>query len=130
MPAKPSGEIKTRIVNSVQKNGDTYVLERQTIYDKDKKHNKILSTKLLSKIPKGTENPAPTRPKKSKTTKIGDSPTDKSASERNIAAEGTRIGMMCIIDHLGAVSSIDDALYSNTDIGTAQKIIGDIQDNS
>jgi hypothetical protein len=45
MPAKPSGEVKTRIINSLQKNGDTYVLERKTIYDADKKHNKVLSTK-------------------------------------------------------------------------------------
>jgi|GEM_PF-3312168 len=28
MPAKSSGEIKTRIIHSPQKNGDIYVLER------------------------------------------------------------------------------------------------------
>lgn len=31
--------------------------------------------------------------------------------------------MMDIIDHIGTVSGIDDAIYSSTDIGTAQKII-------
>ena len=31
MPAKPSGEIKTKIVHQTQKNGDIYVLERKTI---------------------------------------------------------------------------------------------------
>jgi transposase len=123
MPAKPSGEIKTRIINSVQKNGDTYVLERKTIYDEDKKHNKVLSTKLLSKIPKGTENPVPTRPKKPKTSNNGDSPAEKAAVADGITAERVRVGMMNIIGHMGAVSGIDSALYSHTDIGTAQKII-------
>lgn len=31
--------------------------------------------------------------------------------------------MMDIIDHIGSVSGIDDAVYSSTDMGTAQKII-------
>ena len=44
MPAKPSGEIKTNIVHQPQKNGDIYVLERQTIYDPEKKYNKVLRT--------------------------------------------------------------------------------------
>ena len=69
MPAKASGEIKTRIVLDPQKNGDIYVLERQTVYDPDKKWNRVLSTKLLSKIPKGSEIPVPTRPKKVHTNK-------------------------------------------------------------
>jgi hypothetical protein len=40
MPAKPSGEIKTRIVHNTQKNGDVYVYERKTVYDSVKKYNK------------------------------------------------------------------------------------------
>lgn len=50
MPAKPSGEIKTKIIHQPQKNGDIYVLERQTIYDPVKKYNKVLSSKLIGKI--------------------------------------------------------------------------------
>ena len=69
MPAKPSGEIKTKIIHQPQKNGDIYVLERKTIYDPDKKYNKVLSSKLIGKIPKGEKNPVPTRPKKRKATK-------------------------------------------------------------
>ena len=57
MPAKPSGEIKTKIVHQTQKNGDIYVLERKTIYDPEKKYNRVLSSKLLSKIPKGQTEP-------------------------------------------------------------------------
>ena len=47
MPARPSGEVKTKIVHQPQKNGDIYVLERQTIYIPEKKYNKALSTKLI-----------------------------------------------------------------------------------
>lgn len=42
MPAKPSGEIKTHIVHSTQKNGDVYVYERRTVYDSTKKYNRVL----------------------------------------------------------------------------------------
>ena len=35
MPAKPSGEIKTKIIHQTQKNGDIYVLERKTIAKND-----------------------------------------------------------------------------------------------
>ena len=71
MPAKPSGEVKTKTIHQTQKNGDIYVLERQTIYDPEKKYNKVLSTKLIAKIPKDGKIPVPTRPKRSKGTKSG-----------------------------------------------------------
>ena len=46
MPAKPSGEIKVRTIKSKQKNGDIYIRERRTIYDPEKKCNKVLSTRM------------------------------------------------------------------------------------
>ena len=116
MPAKPSGEIKTRIIHNAQSNGDTYVLERQTIYDPVKKYNKVLKTKLLSRIPKDSKIPVPTRPKKAKLDK-------ESKSSGEITASRDHVGMMELIDHIGTASGIDDGVYSNTDIGTAQKII-------
>ena len=116
MPAKPSGEIKVRTVNCKQKNGDIYVLERRTIYDPKKKYNKILSTKLLSKIPKGSQITVPTRPKRRKGGKSPDSAAALSASRKHI-------GMMEIIDHIGKVTGIDGSIYSHTDEGTAQKIL-------
>ena len=116
MPAKPSGEIKTKLIHQPQKNGDTYVLERKTIYDPDKKYNKVISTKLISKIPKGETIAVPTRPKRSKTSKSNE-------KSEIITAERKRIGMMEIINHIGSVSGIDDAIYASTDIGTAQKIL-------
>lgn len=53
MPAKPSGKVKTALVNVTQKNGDIYVMERQSVYDQDKKYYRIISSKLIAKIPKG-----------------------------------------------------------------------------
>lgn len=116
MPAKPSGEIKTRVVPVTQKNGDIYLMERQTLYDPIKKYNRILSSKLISKIPKGEKDPAPTRPKAPKGSNSEYKPGKLSASRM-------RIGMMDIIDHIGTVSGIDAAVYASADAGTAQKII-------
>ncbi len=116
MPAKPSGEIKTRTIRQRQKNGDIYILERQTLYDPDLKYNKVLSTRLTGKIPKGSEIPVPTRPKRRKKSESDDDPEIVTASRKHV-------GMMDIIDHIGSESGIDDAIYSSTDIGTAQKII-------
>ena len=116
MPAKPSGQIKTSVIKKPQKNGDIYILERKTIYDPEKKYTKVLSTKLISKIPKGSEIPVPTRPKRRKKSVLD-------AKSEIVSAKRAHVGMMDIIDHIGTVSGIDDAIYSSTDIGTAQKII-------
>ena len=116
MPAKASGEVKTRTVRQPQKNGDIYVLERRTLYDPESKQTRVLSTKLMSKIPKGSETPVSTRPKRPK---IENMPEIKGG----ITATRVRIGMMEIIDHIGIASGIDEGIYSNTDAGTAQKIV-------
>ena len=116
MPAKPSGEIKTQIIHQTQKNGDIYVLERKIKYDPEVKYNRILSTKLISKIPKGETIPVATRPKRSKSNK-------SNAKNEIVSAKRKHVGMMDIIDHIGSVSGIDDAVYASMDIGTAQKII-------
>ena len=116
MPAKPSGEIKTITVRVRQKNGDIYVVERRTIYDPLKKRNRILSSKLLSKIPKNSEIEVPTRPKRPKS-------EDPEQKNEIVKASRKHTGMMDIIAHIGETSGIDDAIYGATDRGTAQKII-------
>ena len=102
-------------------------MERKTLYDAEKKYNKVISTKLVAKIPKGTENPVPTRPKKAKIVKdtgmIPISDGSNGSTSNQIVASRMRIGMMDIIDHIGKMSGIDDAIYANTDTGTAEKII-------
>lgn len=116
MPAKPSGKVKTALVNVTQKNGDIYVMERQSVYDQDKKYYRIISSKLIAKIPKGEKNPVPTRPKRPNGSK-------KEQKSKKLSAVRMHVGMMDIIQHIGSVSGIDDAIYASTDIGTAQKII-------
>jgi len=116
MPAKASGEIKTRTIRSTQKNGDIYILERQTVYDHDKKYDRIINTKLVAKIPKGSDAPIKTRAKRADSDKKSELNTDLTASR-------VRVGMMDIIDHIGSASGIDAAIYRNTDTGTAQKLI-------
>ena len=116
MPAKPSGEVKTKIVRVPQKNGDIYLMERQTQYDPVKKYNRVISSKLVSKIPKGEKDPVPTRPKAAKGHR-------SEAKSGKLSASRIRVGMMDIVDHIGTVSGIDAAVYASTDLGTAQKII-------
>ncbi len=119
MSKKTSEKVKTITVKNRQKNGDIYVLERKVVYLPEKKYNKVLSTKLISKIPKNGESAIPTRAKGSKKSKS----TELMDNSSKLVATRNHIGMMAIIDHIGKVSGIDNALYDNTDIGTAQKII-------
>ena len=56
-----------------QKNGDIYIMERQTLYDPEKKYNRILSSRLIAKIPKGEKTPVPTRSKRPKGEKLSQS---------------------------------------------------------
>ena len=70
MPAKASCEIKTRTIKQPQKNGDIYVIERQTQYDPVKKYNVVLSSRIIGKIPKGETSVVATRPKRSSREKV------------------------------------------------------------
>lgn len=120
MPAIASGKVKIRTIKQKQKNGDTYVLERHIVYDTNTKNNKVISSKLVAKIKKGEETPVATRPKRKKTEKVEIS-GNASDSIGTVVATRNKVGMMDIIDHIGRVSGIDDAIYHNTDIGTGQK---------
>ena len=119
MPAKASGEIKVRTVHQAQKNGDTYVIERRTLYDPAKKYNVVLSSRIIGKIPKGGDTVVPTRPKRAKKEKASNSDVPAPA----VSATRTKVGMMDIIDYIGKTSGIDAAIYNNTDLGSAQKIL-------
>ena len=116
MARKRSDEIVTRTIRQRQKNGDIYVIERKCRYDPEKKYNVVLSSKIVGKIPLGQDQVVPTRPKRPNGEKV-------SISDHPLIASRMRVGMMDIIDHIGKVSGIDDAIYANTDIGTAQKIL-------
>ena len=47
MPAKASCEVKIRTVHQPQKNGDIYVLERQTRYDPK---SRVISTQNIRRL--------------------------------------------------------------------------------
>ena len=117
MARKHSGEIVTRTIRQRQKNGDIYVIERKTQYDPEKKFNVVLSSKIIGKIPLGQNQVVPTRPKRPNREKVSNLPAPF------LTARRMRIGMMDIIDHIGKASGIDEAIYANTDLGTAQKIL-------
>lgn len=119
MPRKASGEIKTRTIHQPQKNGDIYVIERQTRYDPEKKYNVVLSNCLIGKIPKGGTSIVPTRPKRPRGEKVSNSAMPVTV----MTASRKKVGMMDIIDHIGASSGIDAAIYNSTDTGTAQKLL-------
>ena len=119
MPAKASREIKTRTVRQPQKNGDIYVIERQTQYDPVKKYNVVLSSRIVGKIPKGETSVVPTRPKR----RSGEKVSNSNVPDPPVNASRRKVGMMDIIDHLGKASGIDDAIYASTDQGTAKKIL-------
>ena len=119
MPAKASCEIKTRTVRQAQKNGDIYVIERQTQYDPVKKYNVVLSSHIVGKIPKGGTSVVPTRPKR----RVGEKVSISNVPDSPVKATRRKVGMMDIIDHIGKASGIDDAIYASTDQGTAEKIL-------
>ena len=102
MARKHSEETVTRIIRQRQKNGDIYVIERQTRYDPEKKYNVVLSSKIIGKIPLGQNQVVPTRPKWPSGEKVSNLPTPL------LTASRMRVGMMDIIDHIGRVSGIDD----------------------
>ena len=108
MPHIANKEPRVSTVRVTQKNGDIYILERKTMYDEKKKYNRILSSRLIAKIPKGGDTPVPTRPKRAKSM----SPDGKAG---NLTASRMRVGMMDIIAHVGEVSGIDSAVYAATD---------------
>lgn len=116
MPRVSNKEPRKMTVKVPQKNGDIYLIERVIVYDEKKKYNRVLSSRLIAKIPKDEFTPVPTRPKRGKPpvmdTKVG-----------ILSASRVRVGMMDIIAHIGDVSGIDSAIYAATDRGTAQKII-------
>ena len=116
MPRIANKEPRVCTVKVAQKNGDIYIIERKTMYDEKKRYNRVLSSKLIAKIPKGGDKPVSTRPKRAKLPVLD-------VEVGNLTASRMRVGMMDIIAHIGDVSGIDSAIYDATDPGTAQKII-------
>lgn len=150
MPRDGPSKTNTSLVRERKSNGYTYVYERTTAYDPNCKYTRTLSKKLLGKIPPGGTEMVPTRPKAPPGSKTAskqpivnidvhtDVDTTSTASAESVVltgnasgtADGTiyavrkHTGMMDIIEHIGSISGIDNAVYEACpDKGTAQKII-------
>ena len=83
---------KNRDNTKKQKNGDIYIYERQTVYDPEKKYNRILNSKLIAKIPKGSEEMIPTHHRQAE--------TGRKDIKKKTSPADRHIGMMDIIDFL------------------------------
>lgn len=114
MPKKASLEPKTAKISVPQKNGSVYIYERITQYDPEKKYNRVLSSRLIGKIPQGEADMVPTRGKKT---------SGNSSSRRIGSASAKRVGVTDILDWIGKESGIDQDLYNATNKATASKII-------
>ena len=112
MSAKASSEIKTIRVQQKQKNGDIYVIERKIRYDLEKKYNVVQSSKVIGKIVKGSTEIVPTRSKKKH---IDNQVNIEKETSNTLTATRLKTGMMDIIDHIGKVSGIDDAIYESSE---------------
>lgn len=93
-------------------NGDVYVYERITGYDPKTQKTKTLSTRLLGKIPAGSDEMIPTRPRK-KPSEDKDVP---------ISAERSHHGLRSILDWIGRESGIDADLRKCFSEGDALKL--------
>ena len=105
-----SSKIKTSIIKLSRDNGDVYLIERNYVYDPILKRNKNISSHIISKIPKGSTKPIPTRSIR------------KKSPEKSLSQE-CEINMLDIIDHMGKLSGIDENLYATTDNIKAKQII-------
>ena len=123
MPKKPTGKVTKSQAKIKQKNGDIYIYEREYQYDPIKKKTIRITNRLMSKIPNGKVESVPTRPKQNLTgASLAEMPSDGLA-DSNTNASRQHTGMTDILNHVGRVSGIDDALLSSTGEGTALKIM-------
>jgi len=92
-------------------NGDIYVYERITAYNKKTKKSYTVSQKLKGKIKSGTHEIVTTRPKKRK-------------GERSVSgAERRHTGLTDILEWIGSTSGIDEDVLSSLSDGDAAKTL-------
>ncbi len=92
-------------------NGDIYVYERITAYDKKTKKTYTVSQTIKGKIQSGTQKIVPTRPKKRK------------GEEGTIDATRLHTGLTDILEWVGKASGIDDDIVSSFSEGDAAKLL-------
>ena len=123
MPKKPTGKVNKKRTEVPQKNGDIYIYDREYQYYPEIKKTKRISNKLISKIPKGSMKMVPTRPKRKSADEFLDRGQGDVTATSNTFASRQHTGLTDILNHVGKISGIDDALLASTDNGTALKIM-------
>jgi transposase len=123
MSRKPTGKVIRNRAEVPQKNGDIYIYEREYQYDPEIKKTKRISNKLVAKIPKGMGEEVQTRPKRKPMDKTPARNQCDGTLDSNIYASRQHTGLTDLLDHVGSVSGMDDALLSSTDKGTALKMM-------
>jgi len=111
MAKEESGKTHTGERRERRPNGDIYVYERVTAYDKKTKKTYTVSQKLKGKIKGGTEDIVPTRPKKRK------------GEGSFVSASRQHTGLTDILEWVGSSSSIDADVLSSFAEGDAAKIL-------
>ena len=110
MPRHYTGKISEKIVKKVRPNGEVYVYLRKTQYDRQKGYTVSRGSKLLYKLMPGSDEPVPTRKKKT--------------SAATCENKRKRVGMMDILKWAGRESGIDDDLRAALgDTADVQKIL-------
>ena len=118
MPRPFRDEIRIAEHRQKQKNGDVYVYERRTKYNRETKKTETLGKKLLGKIRKGTTELVPTRPKKP-----AGSRKATAKAEGGVQAARQRTGLTDILELLGKESGIDGDIRACFPEGDAEKLI-------
>lgn len=106
MPKQSSGNKQVKLVERPWPDGNVYVFEVTTVPDPDKAWDYFISNKLL-----GVKTPD------------GKSLIPAELPEPVPGAGGRPVGVMDILEWIGAESGIDKAIYDSTDLETAEKII-------
>ena len=111
MPKRITGKTHVGERRERRPNGDIYVYERITGYNKETQKTYTVSQLLKGKIKAGTEEMVPTRPKKRK------------GNGGVVAAVRQHTGLTDILEWVGKASAIDDNVRSSFSEGDAAKIL-------
>lgn len=115
------GKEREKIVKSKRKNGDIYVYRRRVIYNPQRGYDDILSSELIGKYRKGSDEMITDTPRR-----------DAKAKQKSAAADGQeqitrqKVGLTDILCFLGRESGIDEDLKASMPRGdedTADKIL-------
>ena len=95
------GEVYTSTYKSTRSNGDVYVYQKKSVYDSDLKYDKIIERTLLGKIPAGSSEMVPTRPKKKSIVE-----PDVDTASKDLEAQRIPLTYLSIIKHIADSSNV------------------------